>query len=98
MMIKMNGLDRHIGSIHIIRNMILNLTLILFNLLFLTLTLTLTPPPLLLLLLLLLIIIILILLLVDFLSQIALLTCIGTLIFEISFEEFLDRPTIWESM
>jgi hypothetical protein len=94
----MNGLDRHIRSIKIISIRILNLTIILFNLLSLSLSLSLILIPQPLLLLLLLFMIILILLLVGFLSQIALLTCIGMLISEISLEEFLNRPTIWELM
>jgi hypothetical protein len=92
----MNGLDRHIRSIKIISIRILNLTIILFNLLSLSFSLILTPQPLLLLLLL--FMIILILLLAGFLSQIASLICIGTLILEISLEKFLNRPTIWELM
>ena len=92
----MDGLDRHIRSIHIIRNIsILNLT---FHLPFLALTLT--PPTLLLLLRLLLLLLIMMLIwpLVACLRQIAWLMCIGMLILEISLEEFLNRPTMWESV
>jgi hypothetical protein len=92
---KINKLDRHIRSIHIIR--IPNLTIIFFNLPCLTLTLT-TQPLLLLLFLLLLLPIILILLLVGFVIQIALLTCIETLILEVSLKKFLNRPSIGELM
>jgi hypothetical protein len=38
------------------------------------------------------------LLLVSVLSQIPSLTCIGTLILEISLQEFFDRPAMWESI
>jgi hypothetical protein len=96
----MNRLDRHIRSIHIIRNIrILNLTIILFNCL--SLSLILTPQPLLLLLILLLLLLLLIIIIqiqVGLLIQIALLMCIGTLILEISLEEFLNGPTIGELM
>ena len=82
----MDGLDRHIRNISI-----LNLT---FDLPFLALALT--PPSLLLLLLLLLLLIIIMLIqpLIAHLRQIASLVCIGTLILEICFEEFLNRPTM----
>jgi hypothetical protein len=78
----MNRLDRHIRSIHIIRNIrILNLTIILFNCLCLSLILTLQPLLLLLfLLLLLLLIIIIIQIQVSLLIQIASPTCVTTLI------------------
>jgi hypothetical protein len=89
----MDGLDRYIRSIHIIRT-IRNL-----HLPFLTLTLTSLLPLLLLpFLLLLLPLLLIILLLVGCLSQIALIMCIEMLILKISLQEFLDRPTIWKLM
>src|ERR1700679_1630671 len=93
---KIDELNRLVRSIQIIRN----ITFILFNHPFLTL-LPLTPHLLLLLFLLLLfllLLIMLVLLLVDTLSQIASFTCIRTLVLKISLEEFLNRPSVWESM
>jgi len=46
----------------------------------------------------LLLLLLLLLLLVGVLPQIPSLTCIGTLILEISLQEFFNRPTMWESI
>jgi hypothetical protein len=70
-----------------------NITITLFN--HFPLTLTLIPSPLLLLIFLfLLILLIQVLLLAGFISEIALLMCMGTLILEISLQLF-HRPTMW---